>query len=311
MLADVFKACLGVKKQESVLIVTDRDKVEVGKKIEAAFRELSDEVMLLVMKPRARHGEEPPEAVSRAMVGSDVVVMPTTMSLTHTDARKEACGTGARVASMPGITMEMLVRGGLHADYEEMKKLTEKLAEMGSRAEAIRVTSSGGNDFTARLKGRKMLADTGYLQKKGSFGNLPAGEAFIAPLEGSSEGRVVFDGSFSSLGMLDEPLELVIKKGKVVGCSNKALKGIIEKYSNADNVAEIGIGTNSAAKLIGNVLEDEKVYGTCHVAIGDNHTFGGVTRAEVHLDGVIKYPTVSLDGREVIKGGKFLLRDFL
>lgn len=306
-LSRVFEACLGVKREECVLVVTDHDRFQVGREIEAAFKELSDEVMLMVMKPRSRHGEEPPEAVARAMAASDAVAIPTTMSLTHTEARRKACRAGARIASMPGITMEMLEKGGLHADYEEMRRLTEALARRGTKAESIRITSSLGSDFTASLRGRKMLADTGFILRKGGFGNLPAGEAFIAPVEGSGEGRLVFDGSFSSVGVLEEPLELVVRKGKVVECSNKTLSEAIEKYRNADNIAEIGLGTNNAARLIGNVLEDEKVYGTCHVAIGDNHTFGGATRAEIHLDGVIKEPRVFLDDEEVMRGGEFFL----
>jgi len=307
VLSDVFEACLGVKKHESVLVVTDHERLREGEEVEKALTELSEEVILMVMKPRSRHGEEPPVAVAEAMAASDVVVLPTTMSLTHTEARRKACGAQARVASMPGITIEMLREGGLYADYFEMKRLTEKLADMGSTAETIKITSSLGSDFTASLKGRKMLADTGYLQKKGSFGNLPAGEAFIAPVEGSAQGKLVFDGSFSSLGVLKEPVELIVEDGRVVECSDKTLTVTIEKYSNADNIAEIGLGTNRAARLIGNVLEDEKVYGTCHVAIGDNHTFGGVTRAEVHLDGVIKNPGVFLDGKEVLRDGEFRL----
>lgn len=307
LLSRVFEASLGVKKHESVLVVTDLANLAVGKEVEKALRELSNEVIFTVMKPRSRHGEEPPRAVAEAMRVSDVVVMPTTMSLTHTDARKKACENGARVASMPGITMEMLKRGGLHADYKEMKRLTEKLADIGSRAETIRITSPLGCDFTASLRGRKMLADTGFIREKGSFGNLPAGEAFIAPLEGASKGRLVFDGSFSSLGVLEEPLELIVENGRVVKCTSRALDKSIKKYKNADNIAEIGLGTNSSAKLIGNVLEDEKVYGTCHIAIGDNHTFGGKTRAEIHLDGIIKNPRVFLDGKEIMREGKFLI----
>lgn len=307
MLSEVFMACLGVKKRESVLVVTDHDRLKVGRKVEDALNALSNEVILMVMKPRRRHGEEPPDAVAEAMAASDVVAIPTTMSLTHTEARRKACRAGARVASMPGITLGMLEKGGLYVDYGEMRTLTEKLALTGSRAETIRITTPRGSDFTASIKGRSMHADTGLIQKKGSFGNLPAGEAFIAPVEGGSEGRLVFDGSFSSLGMLEEPVEIIVKGGRVVECSNRLLRESIEKYRNADNIAEVGIGTNRAARLIGNVLEDEKVYGTCHVAIGDNHTFGGATRAEVHLDGVMKDPRVFLDDEEVMRGGEFLL----
>jgi leucyl aminopeptidase (aminopeptidase T) len=305
-LGEILRGSLGIERGEGVLIVTDDNKLDVALRIEKAVKTLADEVLLLKMTPRSRHGEEPPKAVAMAMLGSDVVIMPTTMSLSHTDARKRACDAGVRVASMPGITTAMLEGGGLHANYGKMKKLTERVAKMGSNAEKIRITSPLGCDFTASIAGRKMIPDTGFLHEKGSFGNLPAGEAFVAPVEGSSEGKLVFDGSFSSVGVLMEPLELRVEEGRVIRCSSKTLAGMIRKYRNADNIAEIGIGTNPAAKIIGNVLEDEKVYGTCHVALGDNHTFGGKTKADVHLDGIIKRPNIFLDGIEVVKGGEFL-----
>lgn len=309
MLIDVLKACLNIRKKEIVLIVTDDNKLEVAAEIESAARQLSDEVLVVKMKPRSHHAEEPPSAVAQAMKNSDVVIAPTTMSLTHTDARKKACETGARVATMPGITMEMLREGALLADYNVVKKRTDKIARLLTKAREIRIKTSLGSDFKASLRGRKGIADSGIIVKKGAFGNLPAGEAFIAPVEGSSSGILVFDGSFSSIGVLKEPLKLQIKKGKVVSCEGsdaEKMMQMLKKYKNASNVAEIGIGTNEKAMLMGNVLEDEKVFGTAHVALGDNHTFGGKTRAEIHLDGIIKKPNLWLDGRQIMREGELL-----
>lgn len=305
MLSDILKTCLNIRKNEVVLIVTDDDKLNVAAELESAARQLSNEVLAVKMKPRSHHAEEPPEAVASAMRSADVVIAPTTMSLTHTDARKKACEAGARVATMPGITMEMLREGALLADYNAVKKRTDKIARLLTKAREIRIETSLGSDFRASLRGRKGIADSGIFTKKGAFGNLPAGEAFIAPVEGSSSGILVFDGSFSSIGVLKEPLKLQIKKGKVVSCER--MMQVLKKYKNASNVAEIGIGTNEKARLTGNVLEDEKVFGTAHIALGDNHTFGGRTRAEIHLDGIIKKPNLWLDGRQIMREGELIV----
>lgn len=310
MLIDVLKACLNIRKKEIVLIVTDDNKLEVAAEIESAARHLSGEVLVIKMKPRSHHAEEPPSAVAQAMKNSDVVIAPTTMSLTHTDARKKACETGARVATMPGITMEMLREGALLADYSVIKKRTDRIARLLTKAIEIRIKTSLGSDFKASLRGRKGIADSGIIAKKSAFGNLPAGEAFIAPVERSSSGVLVFDGSFSSIGVLKEPLKLQIKKGKVVSCEGgdaEKMMQMLKKYKNASNVAEMGIGTNEKAMLMGNVLEDEKVFGTAHVALGDNHTFGGKTRAEIHLDGIIKKPNLWLDGRQIMREGELII----
>jgi leucyl aminopeptidase (aminopeptidase T) len=308
-LHDVLSTCLGIKQDETVLIVTDDRKQEVARKIEDAVKALSGEVMVMRMVPRSHHTEEPPKAVYQAMKVADVVIMPTTMSLTHTDARKKACESGARVASMPGITLGMLTRGGMTADYEEVREVSNTLAERLSRGRKLEIKTGTGTDFFAGIADRKALSDSGIFTEKGQFGNLPAGEVFIAPVEGLSHGTLVIDGSMGGMGRLKEPIKVSVEAGKVIAVEGEdgRLMELLEKYENAKNVAEVGIGTNPKAKIIGNVLEDEKVLGTVHVAFGDNHTFGGDTRAEIHLDGIIKRPDIWLDGDMVMEDGKLLL----
>jgi len=309
MLRDVLKTCLDIKKEELVLIVTDYNKVEVAAKIEEAAKTLSNEVITVQMKPREHNAEEPPKAISEAMKSADVIIIPTTMSLTHTDASKNACESGSRLASMPGITMQMLTNGGMSADYGKVKEESEIIAELLSKADKIMIKTDLGSNFTADLKGRNGLADSGILDTAGMKGNLPGGEGFIAPMEGGSQGKLVFDSSFSSLGLLKQPLILEIKNGHMQnadGFKSKEFSLTLEKYKNAKNVAEIGIGTNPQAMLIGNTLEDEKVYGTVHIAFGDSHTFGGAVKADVHLDGIITKPNIWLDDKKIIEEGKFL-----
>lgn len=299
------KTSLDIKKHETVLIVTDDSKVDIAGEIEKEARRLSDEVLLFKMRPRKRHAEEPPPAISSAMKTSDVVIIPTKMSLSHTDARKEACSAGARIASMPGITKEMFKRGALTADYDRVKRITERVSEMLSKASVVRIKTQLGSDFTADLTGRDGEADTGILKKRGAFGNLPAGEGFIAPLEGSSEGILIFDGSFAGIGVLGRPIKITVNGGRAVKIEGD--RGKLRKMlKSEDNIAEVGIGTNPKAKLIGTVLEDEKVMGTVHVALGDNHNFGGITKADVHLDGIITRPDIWLDETKIMEKGKFV-----
>ena len=261
------------------------------------------------MMQRSHHREEPPKVIAEAMKRADIVLIPTTMSLTHTDASINACKEGARIASMPGITLEMLTKGGMTADYSRVKDESKYLANILSKGKEIKIKTSLGTDFNANLEGRKGKTDAGIIDKKGMKGNLPGGEGFIAPLEGKSKGRLVFDGSFSSLSILKKPIILEITDGqvtKVEGYKSQNLSDTLENYNNAKNVAEIGIGTNHKAILIGNVLEDEKVYGTVHIAFGDNHTFGGKVKADVHLDGIITKPNIWIDNDKIIEEGRFL-----
>ncbi len=309
MLEKVLQTCFDLKPHESVLIVTDAGEEEVAGEFEKAARGLAGEVVLLEMPIGKTHGEEPATEIAEAMKSYDVVLLPTTKSLTHTNARKEACEAGARIASMPGITIEMLRSGGLTADYVEIKKTSERLARLLSLAKKVRIATAAGTEFAAEIDARKGIADSGSIVKPGGFCNLPGGEAFISPVEGSANGKLIFDGSFAGIGVLEGPLLVRVKNGvaeSVEGFGSEKLSEIFEEFDSSGNVAEIGIGTNPKARLCGNVLEDEKVYGTVHVAFGDSHTIGGKITSAVHLDGIIKAPDVWLDDRKIIEKGSFL-----
>lgn len=303
------KTCMGTKPGESVLIVTDPPRMKIAQALFQASREVGAKPALICIPVGARHGEEPPKVVASAMCAADVVLAPTTRSITHTQARLKACEAGARVATMPMITEQMMKRGGMLADYQAVKKLTMKVATYLDEASEAEITSPAGTELRFSLEGRNAHSDTGIFRKPGEFGNLPAGEAFIAPLEGTSEGRAVIDGPM--VDVTRGRVGITMEKGRATsirGEQARRLRRMLDSVGpDAYNLAEFGVGTNPAARLIGNVLEDEKVLGTCHIALGDNSTFGGKIRAGIHLDGIILRPTIKLDGTVIMRDGKFRL----
>ncbi|MEW6592595.1 MAG: aminopeptidase [Candidatus Hadarchaeota archaeon] len=302
------KECMNVSPGEIVLVVTDPPRHRVASYIFSAARDAGARVTMLVMPVLSRHGEEPPRIVAEAMKAADVVLAPTTYSLTHTQARKRATEAGARIATMPMITEEMMCRGAMLADYSEVSRFTKKAAARLNRARKVEVTSAAGTDLEFSVEGRRAHPDTGIFHRPGDFGNLPAGEAFIAPVEGTGEGIVVVDGSMVDKAGGKIIIEIVNgKAAKFSGGPSKRLVAMLKKAgAKAFNLAEFGVGTNPKARLIGSVLEDEKVLGTCHIALGDNSTFGGRVQAGVHVDGIFKKPTVKLDGKFLMKDGKLL-----
>jgi leucyl aminopeptidase (aminopeptidase T) len=295
--------CYGVKSGEKVLIVVDTlTPASISKSLFEAAKNLGCEVILLTMLPRIRHGEEIPPPVAEAMKNSDVVIAPTTFSLTHTQAKINACKAGARVASMPGITEKMMAQGGMTADYNKINELAIELNKKFENTKKIKVITDSGTDITFDLEGCKWHMDTGICLEPGCSSNLPAGELYIAPKDAS--GVFVVDGSMSGFGLLDSPLEFTVNNRYVTdirGKNARKLNLILDKAGiKARNIAEFGIGINPEAKLIGNVLEDEKVAGTVHIALGDNSTFGGDVIAGIHLDGIIKKPELFVDGERFI-----------
>lgn len=302
----VLVSCLGVKKDESVLVITDDTRKEIGEAFYQAACDLGCEGLLMVMKEREVSGQEPPKAVAEAMKAADVVIAPTAKSLTHTAARIQAAAAGTRVATMPGITREMFGKGAMTADYQEVEKLTARITDMLTRADKARIEKDG-KVLEISLKGRDGVPSPGVYKEPGKCGNLPSGEAYIAPLEDGSEGEMIIDGSMVGIGKLESPLHMKISGGKlreVTGDKSENL-GILLKNETNGTLCELGIGTNEAAILNGIILEDEKVYGTVHIAFGTNASFGGVNKAECHMDGIILRPTLYLDDTLVIKEGVF------
>lgn len=303
--------CMGVQRGEKVLIVTDEPLRSLGYALWQATKNLGNEVLLVEMLPRNSNGEEPPPEVAELMKMVDVALCPTSKSLTHTDSRRAASDKGVRVATLPGVTEEIMVRC-MNANYQRIAERTQKLCSMLEQTSTIRVTAPRGTDVTLPIKGRHAHASTGLFREKGQSGNLPTGESYLAPLEGKSSGVVVVDGSMAGIGMVKEPIRITIKNGyaeEVAGGDDaKSLVKLLEPHGrDARNVAEFGIGTNDKAILSGRIIEDEKVMGTIHIAFGDNKSMGGTVRVASHLDGLVKEPTVWFDEVMIMKDGKFVV----
>ncbi|MEN3184854.1 MAG: aminopeptidase, partial [Atribacterota bacterium] len=210
--------CMGVQPGERVLVVTDTGKLRIAESFFLALHALGVDGVMMVMTPRSHHAEEPPEEVRAALLSCDVALLVTTMSLTHTKARMAATEKGARIASMPGITEDMMTVGAMTADYHKVSELSWKVTRILEEGNEVVITTERGTNLRMSIKGRKpgIPPDDGLYREKGRWGNLPAGEAYIAPLEDSVEGIAVIDGSMSPLGVLAEPIRLEIQKGKVV-----------------------------------------------------------------------------------------------
>jgi len=305
--------CMALSENESLLIVTDEPLRGIGWAFCNAGKEICGDVSIIEITPRSGHGMEPPDAVAAAMAASDVVVMPTSTSFTHTSSRRAACKAGARVATMPGILPETLMRS-LNADYEKIAERTYEVSRLLSKASVARLRSPSGTDITIPIKGIEAISSTGLIREPGSFGNLPSGESYLMPREGASEGVVVVDGSMAGIGLLEggETITLLVDGGFVTGIEGKQaarkLESLLEPFGRPGrNLAELGVGTNHAARVIGAILEDEKVMGTVHVAVGNNKSMGGTIDVKVHLDGIIFAPTLELDGKPLLLDGQLKL----
>lgn len=287
----VWTSCMRLQRDERALIVADTSKLRLATRFFERARELTDDPALIVIRPRRMNGQEPPETVRRALLGCDVALLVTSYSLSHTKARRAACRRGARIASMPGIT-EAMARRALAVDHAAIGRENRKLAAKLAGADEIEIRAPAGTSIRLSIGGRYVYhEDCGLFHEPGSFGNLPSGEVAVAPVEGSAEGTIVVDRSMAGVGRLRKPLRIEVRNGRAVSFEGEGadrLRAIFaDRPPKARTIAELGIGTNPAAKITGTILEDEKVKGTIHLALGSNASFGGTVQTDVHLDGVI------------------------
>ncbi len=302
--------CMGLKEEETLLIITDEQKREIGMALHEVGKELCKESLLIEMKAREINGEEPPVQIAEMMKKVDVVICPTAKSLTHTNARREAVKCGVRVGTMPGITIDTMVRC-LNADYNKIIELTDYITDKLAGVKKIRVVTEKGTDVLMPIEGRNVLPSKGVLRNKGESGNLPSGEVYLAPWEDKTQGKIVIDGSMAGIGMIIQPVTIEIIDGyaeKIYGGEqSEQITELLDKLGReARAVAEFGIGTNYKAILTGMILEDEKVYGTIHIAFGNNISMGGKIAVSSHYDALIKEPDVYFDDVLIMKKGNLL-----
>jgi leucyl aminopeptidase (aminopeptidase T) len=207
------------------------------------------------------------------------------------------------------VTEDMLARV-MAVDFEPMAARSRAVAGVLDAGSTARVTCPRGSDFSLDLAGRSGVSDDGDLTSPGAFGNLPCGEGFIAPLAG--DGTIVAM-SLAPLGLTGEPAALRLGDGKIVdaqgGLGPEYLELLRAHGEPGTNLAELGVGTNDCATLTGNVLEDEKILGTVHIAFGASAGIGGTVSVPIHLDVVILEASLEVDGRPVLDAGRYVLDD--
>lgn len=303
--------CMGLRGHDSCLVVCDTSRISLGSSVYEAAKQITSGANLFVVQMPGTEGWQPDtlSQLEKEMLTQDVILLLTGVSLSHTDARRRAVKRGARLASMPGITADMLQRAS-RADYGAISKRSERLKAILTDADTISVETELGTAIKFSVKGMEGHMEDGLYNRAGTWGNMPAGEACIGPKEGSAEGVIVVDWSMSTIGLLEEPLIIRVEGGRAVEIRSKQADILLQRLNpfgrSAFTVAEFAMGTNEWAQLSGVVLEDEKVFGTAHFALGNNISFGGTTDVPIHLDGVLRAPTVTVDGTRIMALGRLL-----
>ena len=307
----VVERCLRVQAGETVLVVADPDSTAIGQALLQASRAAGGDAVLTILPPNPRRGTEPPAPVAAALAAADVFIAPCLPSLSHTSARKRACELGHRGATLPGVTADMLARL-MSTDFDALAARCRAVAALLTAADDAHLTCPRGTDLRLDLRGRDGISDEGDLGAPGAFGNLPCGEGFMSPAGG--EGTIA-TSVLAAVGLTDEPVRLTVRDGALTGAdgggdaARRFLDALDAHGPLGRNLAELGVGTNDRATVTGNILEDEKILGTTHVAFGASAGIGGTVTVAVHLDVVVFEPSLRIGDTAVLGGGRWLLDD--
>jgi leucyl aminopeptidase (aminopeptidase T) len=199
----------------------------------------------------------------------------------------------------------------LDLDYNALTELGQRIVSRMEKGGEIHLTCPKGSDLKLRADGRTWTSEDGKLiTRSGGVNryvhNLPVGEVFVAPLENSAFG-VVYPKELPGSAVGGIRVEFRgTDKARIT--SERGFEYMESRLKNATgnpySIAEFAFGTNPCGNII---LATEKAYGTCHFAIGQNTWLGGKNKCSIHLDFLVENPTVTLDGKLVLKNGKFIL----
>lgn len=316
--------CVGVKRGENVLILTDTLSEErIVQAIAAMCKSQGADVVTMVMKPRDWPMQEPPDTVAQAMCSADIIFTVIYYSISHTRASIIArLEYGARYINLPTLSMDSLKSEAVKFPAPVIAKIYDKVHEIWGRAKKIHITAENGTDVTGNILSKFYTGGMPHFPMQegeflvfggamGIYGMWPGGE------EGDANGVMYFDAAHMFVGKLEVPLKYVIKKGRVVevdgGKEAAHFRNIVENVPNGDHLAEWMIGLNPKARILLDEdvthVEAHRHAGALHTAIGNSKVLGGTVYANVHLDNYIIEPTMTFDGTLLVDKGKLLVLD--
>ena len=305
----VFREALGVRKNETILLIYDRPTENVGKAFIHAANMLDLTLTPRMIEVTAGDGADPDPETVAMMQKHNIVIGATKHSLTHCTAMTEARNKfGVRGCTLPGITDDLFARS-MQTSPKTLQADGLRWKERLARSARIRIVTEKGTDISFAIGKCPILIDDANFLASGNVGNIPAGEVFVVPDEGTAQGRIVVDASIASMPWKEGDPDCIIdiRDGAAVNFESDRGKQLEKTLSKANGngfiVAEFGIGTNPFLQISGNLLEDEKVKGTVHIAFGNSASMGGGNNVPVHIDCMIRNPDVYADDVLVMEHG--------
>jgi aminopeptidase len=317
---NALRSVLSLKPGEEMLVILDDSKEQIGHAFELGGQTLGAKTRRYSLSKFSRPIMEVPGELKEMFKDHSVIINTFEATPDETPFRVkllyEEILYHARVGHAPGITEGMMKDGPMSVDYKKIVKDAKHLMALFDDARAVHITAPAGTDIVLDIEDRHFETDVSI--EKGHFGNLPAGEIWCGPNEKKANGVIVVDGSIGDLGNVRTPLTITVVNGRMekLEADDQDLVKTVDRLSSVDDMAkvigELGIGLNPGARLVGNMLEDEKAGSTAHIAFGNNIDMaGGNNNSKTHRDFLFYRPTMTVtyrDGssKEIIKDGRVL-----
>ncbi|HLB43369.1 MAG TPA: hypothetical protein VJN02_11115 [Gammaproteobacteria bacterium] len=304
--------CGNLVKRDRALILCDEETRPIAEAFVDVARKENQSIKLIEIPSLSNHGAEPPAYAADAMQVSTLIFSLCRYSLAHSKARVKAAANGARFLSLPLYDWKLLEDPSLHIDFKAQAGLVHKFSQAFTKGKRVHVTTEKGTDITLNITGRVGNYCPGFVERAGDLGSPPDIEANISPIEESSEGIVIIDGSIThpNFGLLTQSIELKVSKGRIIefcGIDKEYISLLNAMFGPLDSprrvLAECGVGLNPAAKLTGTMLTDEGALGCVHFGFGSNHTMGGKNQVDFHLDFVFHAATLKVNSQMLLKAG--------
>jgi aminopeptidase len=317
------------KPRESLVILCDDTRMNIGKAFHQAAKNLrlDSKLILLATEPAVFRIDIPVEIDEYLKTKRPLIYINLLRGIREETPFRikliqlETSDHKTRLGHCPGLTEDILTNGALaltQMAHRKMQDLADNLIAKLQPARRIELTSPSGTCVSFSVKGRSFFTDTKIDWKTMKWMNLPTGEVIVGPVEDSLEGEVVCDVAIGGIGLLDAPVILAVESGRVqdVTSSNSDVVNRIKNSLQIDDMAsvvgEFAFGINSKARFAEEFLESEKVFGTAHIAFGNNSDYpGGENNSRNHMDFLMSKPNVRMVSGsdcpiEVLRKGKFV-----
>lgn len=313
--ANALKCVLEAVPSERLLIVCDKEKLDVGEAFAQGGLKLDLWTRLLKLETSGAPRKRVPHRLVEILTSQKPNIYVNLLrgigeetsfriKLIHLETRSKH----ARLGHCPGVTLDMLEEGALALTEEEHRKMqnfANRLIQALAGTVEVEITTDHGTSLRLNVENRPFFTDTQLDWKSMKWMNLPTGEVIVAPVENSLEGTLVCDMAIGGIGKVAKPVTVKVHKGKaeeVLSEDEKAaekLRDVLKTDEWSSIVGEFAFGINPKARFTQEFLEAEKMLKTVHVAFGNNLDMpNGRNPSKTHVDLLMSKPTVKVKKRD-------------